>query len=81
MPDQPELLVAGSIALDSREGPFGKVQDQLGGSAVYFALAASLIVPVKVSAPVGRDAVDLVMKVFQGKPIDTSLPIPAVPRD
>ena len=73
MPDQPELLVAGSIALDSREGPFGKVQDQLGGSAVYFALAASLIVPVKVSAPVGRDAVDLVMKVFQGKPIDTSL--------
>jgi sugar/nucleoside kinase (ribokinase family) len=73
VPDHPELLVVGSIALDSREGPFGKVHDQLGGSAVYFALAASLIVPVKVSAPVGRDAVDLVMKAFQGKPIDTSL--------
>ena len=73
MPDLPELLVVGSVALDNRDGPFGKLREELGGSAVYFALAASLIVPVKVSAPVGRDAVDAVTKAFEGKPIDTSL--------
>jgi len=73
VPDLPELLVVGSVALDNRDGPFGKLREELGGSAVYFALAASLIVPVKVSAPVGRDAVDAVRKAFEGKQIDTSL--------
>ena len=73
MPDIPELLVVGSIALDTRDGPFGKIHDMLGGSAVYFALAASLITPVRVSAPVGRDAADLATKAFEGRPIDTSL--------
>ena len=32
MPDAPELLVVGSIALDTREGPFGKVKEELGRS-------------------------------------------------
>jgi sugar/nucleoside kinase (ribokinase family) len=67
-----DLLVVGSIALDTREGPFGKVAEELGGSAVYFGLAASLLVPVKVSAPVGNDAIDKVAKAFEGRPIDTS---------
>lgn len=74
MPDQPpQLLVAGSIALDTRDGPFGKVIETLGGSAVYFALAASLIVPVKVVAPVGVDGAKRVAKAFSGRPIDTEL--------
>jgi sugar/nucleoside kinase (ribokinase family) len=73
VPDTFDLLVVGSIALDTREGPFGKVEEELGGSAVYFALAASLIVPIKVSAPVGHDAIDKVAKAFEGRPIDTSL--------
>ncbi len=73
MPDTPDLLVVGSVALDSRDGPFGKVEDELGGSAVYFALAASLIVPVKVAAPVGRDGVDRLAETFAGKPVDTNL--------
>lgn len=73
MPDAPELLVVGSIALDTRDGPFGKLTDELGGSALYFALAASLILPVKVSAPVGRDAAERVSSAFDGRPIDTSL--------
>lgn len=73
MPDAPELLAIGSVALDNREGPFGKVKDELGGSAVYFALAASLLMPVKVSAPMGHDAVDKVAKAFEGRSIDTSL--------
>lgn len=74
MPDQqPQLLVAGSVALDTRDGPFGKVVETLGGSAVYFALAASLIVPVKVVAPVGVDGAKRVAQAFSGRPIDTEL--------
>jgi sugar/nucleoside kinase (ribokinase family) len=72
VPDPPELLVVGSIALDTREGPFGKVTEELGGSAVYFALAASLVMPVKLSGPVGRDAASRLTKAFEGRPIDTS---------
>ncbi|HEY2598768.1 MAG TPA: PfkB family carbohydrate kinase [Candidatus Dormibacteraeota bacterium] len=74
MPEQrPQLLVAGSVALDTRDGPFGKVVETLGGSAVYFALAASLIVPVKVVAPVGNDGAKRLARVFSGRPIDTEL--------
>jgi sugar/nucleoside kinase (ribokinase family) len=72
VPDPLELLVAGSIALDTRDGPFGKVKEELGGSAVYFALAASLIVPVKVVAPVGVDGLKRVSRAFEGRPIDTT---------
>src|SRR5579859_594997 len=72
VPDTPELLVVGSIALDTRDGPFGKVKEELGGSAVYFALAASLIMPVKVAGPVGKDAVERVHNAFEGRPIDIS---------
>lgn len=76
MPDPQELLVVGSVALDSRDGPFGKVVEELGGSAVYFALTASLLFPVKVIAPVGRHDVDRVMRAFHGRPIDaTSLEV------
>lgn len=73
MPDTPELLVAGSVALDTREGPFGKVNEVLGGSAVYFALAASLVVPVRVVAPVGRDGLELVTRAFADRPVDATL--------
>ncbi|HSS62363.1 MAG TPA: PfkB family carbohydrate kinase [Candidatus Limnocylindrales bacterium] len=73
MPDQHDLLVVGSVALDSRDGPFGKVVEELGGSAVYFALAASLFLPVRVLAPVGRDGVERVTHAFAGRPIDSTL--------
>lgn len=72
MPDLPELLVVGSVALDTRDGPFGKVKEELGGSAVYFALAASLLVPVKVIAPVGQDGIERVRRAFDERPIDSS---------
>jgi len=68
-----ELLVAGSVALDTRDGPFGKVRETLGGSAVYFALAASLIMPVKVVAPVGLDGAKRVAQAFSGRTIDVDL--------
>ncbi len=49
------LLVVGSIALDSVETPFGRTEEALGGSAVFFAVAGSLLHPVEVVGVVGRD--------------------------
>jgi sugar/nucleoside kinase (ribokinase family) len=49
------LLVVGSIALDSIFTPFGETADALGGSAVYFSLAGSLLHPVQVVGVVGTD--------------------------
>ena len=65
-----ELLVAGSIALDTLDGSFGHVENELGGSALDFALAASLITPVRVVAPVGRDQAGLVQEVVGSLPVD-----------
>jgi sugar/nucleoside kinase (ribokinase family) len=49
------LLVVGSIALDSVETPFGSTADALGGSAVFFSHAASLLHPCKVVGVIGDD--------------------------
>jgi sugar/nucleoside kinase (ribokinase family) len=49
------LLVVGSVALDTVETPFGRADEALGGSAVFFASAASLLHPVQVVGVVGRD--------------------------
>jgi sugar/nucleoside kinase (ribokinase family) len=49
------LLVVGSVALDSIFTPFGETADALGGSAVYFSVAASLLSPVQVVGVVGDD--------------------------
>ncbi len=49
------LLVVGSVALDSIFTPFGETADALGGSAVYFSVAGSLLHPVQVVGIVGRD--------------------------
>lgn len=64
------LLVAGSIALDTLEGDYGVAPDELGGSALYFALAASLIMPVSLVAVVGRDDAEQVQAAVAGRPID-----------
>jgi sugar/nucleoside kinase (ribokinase family) len=49
------LLVVGSIALDSIFTPFGETADALGGSAVYFSVAGSLLHPVQVVGVGGND--------------------------
>jgi sugar/nucleoside kinase (ribokinase family) len=50
------LLVVGSVALDSVETPFDKVDDALGGSATYISLAASYFsAPVELVGVVGDD--------------------------
>jgi sugar/nucleoside kinase (ribokinase family) len=49
------ILVVGSIAYDTVETPWGKMDDALGGSALYFSAAASLFSPVNVVGVVGSD--------------------------
>ena len=49
------LLVVGSIALDSIFTPFGETADALGGSAVYFSVAGSILYPVQVVGVIGHD--------------------------
>jgi sugar/nucleoside kinase (ribokinase family) len=49
------LLVVGSVALDSVFTPFGETADALGGSAVYFSVAAAILHPVRVVGVIGSD--------------------------
>lgn len=50
-----EILVVGSVALDSVETPFGKADNVLGGSATYFSVAASFFAKPRLVAVVGED--------------------------
>lgn len=58
------VLVVGSMALDTVETPFGKVENVLGGSASYFSLAASMFTQVNVVAVVGDDFPDDHIELF-----------------
>jgi sugar/nucleoside kinase (ribokinase family) len=49
------IAVVGSLGLDTIETPAGRVEEVLGGSAAYFALAARHFLPVSVVAVVGSD--------------------------
>jgi sugar/nucleoside kinase (ribokinase family) len=49
------VLVVGSVALDSVETPFGRADNVLGGSATFFAAAASHFAPVQLVGVVGSD--------------------------
>ncbi len=49
------LLVVGSVAFDTVETPFGKVDEALGGSALYFSTSASYFTDVNLVAVVGED--------------------------
>ncbi|MBI4718714.1 MAG: sugar kinase [Planctomycetes bacterium] len=64
------LLVTGSIGIDSVSSPFGTVQNVLGGSAVYFALAACPFVPVRLVGVVGDDFPREFHDVLAGRNID-----------
>ncbi len=51
-----ELLIVGSVALDSVRTPFGEVKEALGGSATYSCYSASFFVPtVRLVGVVGED--------------------------
>lgn len=66
------LIVTGSIGIDSVETPSGSAPEVLGGSAVYFAAAASFFTPVRLVAAVGEDFPDHHMDTFRHFDIDLS---------
>jgi sugar/nucleoside kinase (ribokinase family) len=49
------IVAVGSIAFDSIRSPFGEVEAELGGSAVYAAIAAACLTDARIVGPVGED--------------------------
>ena len=64
------ILVVGSVAYDTVETPSGRAEQVLGGSASFFAVAASYFAPVNLVGVVGEDFGDKQLAAFQGRPID-----------
>jgi sugar/nucleoside kinase (ribokinase family) len=64
------ILVVGSVAYDTVETPFGKAERVVGGSASFFAVAASFFVPVNLVGVVGDDFGEDQLKTFRGRDID-----------
>jgi sugar/nucleoside kinase (ribokinase family) len=62
------LLVTGSIGIDTVEAPSGKVVDALGGSSIYFAVAAGFFTPVRLVGVVGEDCPRDFLKPVQENP-------------
>lgn len=66
------LLVVGSIALDTIETPYGRIEEALGGSATYFSLAASLLTDVRLVGVVGEDFPAEHVAMLEGRRINTA---------
>jgi sugar/nucleoside kinase (ribokinase family) len=66
------LTVVGSIAFDSVRTPFGERERMLGGSAVHFALAASMFSDVHVVGPVGDDFGDEHLELLRSRGVDVA---------
>ncbi len=64
------LLVTGSIAIDTVKTPYGVSENCLGGSAVYFCMAASFFSPVRFVGAVGADCPFDLAEVFAGRDVD-----------
>ncbi len=66
------ILVVGTVALDAVQTPFGKVDNVLGGSATYSAVAASFFSKAKLVAVVGKDFPKKFIASLRAKAIDTA---------
>ena len=64
------LLVTGSIGIDTVRTPLGESSNCLGGSAVYFSMAASFFAPVRFVGVVGADCPFNLQEVFAGRDVD-----------
>jgi sugar/nucleoside kinase (ribokinase family) len=66
------ILVVGSVALDSVKTPEGASKEALGGSAVYFSLAARHFAPVRMVGVVGEDFPAEHRQMLENNKIDVS---------
>ena len=65
------ILAVGSVAFDNISSPSGHAENVLGGSATYFALAASYFTKVRVVAVVGEDFTPEHENVLKKRGVDT----------
>ncbi|MEI6222248.1 MAG: PfkB family carbohydrate kinase [bacterium] len=66
------LLIIGSIALDTIETPFGKVEMELGGSATFSSLAAALHTHPSIIGVIGDDFPQQHLQMLQEKGVNTT---------
>jgi sugar/nucleoside kinase (ribokinase family) len=64
------ILVVGSVAFDTVTTPFGQATEVLGGSATYFAAAASFFTDVRLVAVVGEDFPEESLDFLQKRNVD-----------
>ncbi len=64
------IVVAGTVAFDTVETPFGRGENVLGGSATYFSTSASFFTDVSLVAVVGEDFPDEHLDFMKSREID-----------
>ena len=64
------LLVTGSIGIDTVKTPHGVSEECLGGSSIYFSMAASFFAPVRFVGVVGDDCPFDLVEVFKDRDVD-----------
>jgi len=64
-------VIIGTVALDSIETPFGKIQDALGGSACYASIAASFFSKPGILSIIGEDFPNKHIIFLNEKGVDT----------
>ena len=64
------VLVTGSIGIDTVKTPYGFSENCIGGSAIYFSMAASFFSPVRLVGVVGDDCPFDFVDTFKDKEID-----------
>jgi sugar/nucleoside kinase (ribokinase family) len=67
-----DLVIVGSVALDTIETPRGRVERALGGSAVYASLAASMFCRTGIVGVVGEDFTVVHRRVLEERGVDLS---------
>ncbi|MGH7818830.1 MAG: PfkB family carbohydrate kinase, partial [Candidatus Binatia bacterium] len=65
-----KIVVVGSMAFDTVETPFGKVEEVIGGAATFFSVAASFFAPVQAVAVVGEDFPEEELAFLRSRGID-----------
>jgi len=65
-----DIVIVGSVALDTVKTPFGQVKEVLGGAATYSSFAASFFAKPGVVAIVGEDFPDEHLKLLTDRGID-----------
>jgi len=70
-PCMADPIMLGTVALDSIETPFGKIQDALGGSATFSSIAASFFSKPGIISIIGKDFPRQHLDFIRSKGIDT----------